>query len=245
MDESAQVRDRLAHLEAALARVEGERDEARRQVAELTRALAGAAAVDSEAEAAKARLAARRETDREYQANKRAARVGRNRTTSDDAPRGGGSSNSELAVVDGEPESVGRNRTTPEDESIPSSSSPARRQKSSDEHPELRKWWLWSQDQRRAAGAGVPEPFPKGVGPRSFAEWFASVVDEVGVDALCEAFRLYTLDQDFARRGWPVAIFRTPGVWRQRVPRDLVDEHRAQFLEQQQHPTAQQEEQQP
>lgn len=227
MDDGQQLRARVAELEASLARVEGERDEARRQLEALTRALAGAVQRDPVAEREKQRAERKRERDRVYQAERQTARVVRDRASSDDGGGGG-----DTIIVDTSSSDIGgnivRDRASEAGEDLPPGSDVER---PGAEHPELRRWWLWAQDQRVAAGAAVREPLPKGTGSKSFSAWFSAVAEEVGGEALAVAFQKYTADRSFERKGWPVAIFQQPGVWRQRVPRDLVDAHRAKFLE--------------
>jgi hypothetical protein len=199
------LRQRIAQLEAEKARAEGERDEARRLLAEAFKALARDPAVERELE----RAERKREADR-VRAQQKTGRDSRANSRDD-----GGGGDLEIVSVEVDPPS-----TSPE---------PPRANSRDDGPPvsaETTRFWLWCQDQRRAAGAGVREVMPKNRKGLHFPRWFTEASTEVGVDALAEAFLAYLTDQHFKRKQWSMAIFMSDQVWRQRVPRALADQHR-------------------
>lgn len=53
--------------------------------------------------------------------------------------------------------------------------------------------------------------------PEGFDAWARTAEAEVGPRRLSAAYSRFLLDDDFERRGWPMPVFMSPKVWRQRA----------------------------
>lgn len=89
-----------------------------------------------------------------------------------------------------------------------------------------------------AAGTGVREVMPRNRKGLNFPRWYAEAVHEVGQDALATAFVAFLTDKHFKHKQWPVAIFMSDQVWRQRVPPELAGAHREAQIEPAQPPAS-------
>lgn len=72
-------------------------------------------------------------------------------------------------------------------------------------------FWEFTQEEREKLGR-TREKKPEG-----FDDWARGAEAEVGPERLSCAYARFLLDDDFKPRGWPIRVFQSPNVWRQRA----------------------------
>lgn len=72
--------------------------------------------------------------------------------------------------------------------------------------------WRWIQEQR--AERGLPPELHR---PRGFSDWHDKALERFGPGGVMRAWESFVRDKDFEPKGWPTAVFITPGVFDHRA----------------------------